>query len=137
MSELETKATPIKLAGLPLVRQKSERDSITWYFQMDGQVDGYDKLRISLHYTKGGTNWATGDINPRGYYVSLQPVSLAETPWGVSESCTLFDTRSGKVKLEEANRFSAAKILTLQAKALEEIEPYARAVALEAAGVAA
>ncbi|WMM74439.1 hypothetical protein RCF27_09225 [Rhodococcus pyridinivorans] len=113
-----------QLAGLPLVRQNSSRDSLTWYYQLGGSIDGYDKLRVSLHYSKGGTNWANGKTEPRGYYVSLQPVSIAETQWGMSESCTLFSDHGGKVFLEGTSRFSAAKILTLQERALEEIEPY-------------
>lgn len=130
MSTITNQST--QLAGLPLVHHKSGRDLLAWYYQLDGSIDGYDKLRVSLYYSKGGTNWTNGKVEPRGYYVSLQPVSLTKSDWGVSESCTLFSDHGGKVFLEETGRFSAAKILTLQPQALEAIEPYMAELVVQA-----
>ena len=35
---------------------------------------GITHLIVEVHYSKGGQNFFTGGINPRGYYVAVQPV---------------------------------------------------------------
>ena len=32
-------------------------------------------FEVSVYYTKGGTNYFSGGITPRGYYVSVTPVT--------------------------------------------------------------
>lgn len=47
-------------------------------------------LRISLFYKKGGINVFTYENEPRGYYLSLSPVSREERNGVVLESYTAF-----------------------------------------------
>ena len=35
-------------------------------------------LEISVYYTKGGMNYFSGGITPRGYYLQVTPVTLSD-----------------------------------------------------------
>lgn len=57
-------------------------------------------LEVSVYYTKGGMSYFTGQVSPRGYYLSVRPVSL-------ERGMVSFDLFSGCKKLIlEANRYS-------------------------------
>lgn len=57
-------------------------------------------IRIDVSYSLGGHHWATGKMQPRGYYVGVQP--MTKTNYGYS-----FEGFSGyRNPVEEANRFS-------------------------------
>ena len=43
-----------------------------------GDLKGATHLEVSVYYTKGGANYFSGGINPRGYYVSVRPVTLRD-----------------------------------------------------------
>jgi len=47
-------------------------------------------LEVSVYYTKGGTNYFSGGITPRGYYLSVTPIKKAD---GMT-SFTMFSGRS-------------------------------------------
>ncbi|AZI61823.1 hypothetical protein RQN9TF_12550 [Rhodococcus qingshengii] len=128
IAELSTE----QLAGLQLVHRKTQSDNMSWYYQLAGDAGEYDKVKVELFYSLGGTNYFTGGVNRRGYYVSLRLVALN----GFVESYEMFDQRSGKVFLEPAQRFSQARLLTLQDRALKEVEPYVVTV-LSAEAIAA
>lgn len=44
------------------------------------KVKGSDikKIKIETYYYKGGTNWFTGKINERGYYLSARLIEMTE-----------------------------------------------------------
>ena len=57
-------------------------------------------IRIDVSYILGGRHWATGKMQPRGYYVGVQP--MTKTDYGYS-----FEGFSGyRNPVEKANRFS-------------------------------
>ena len=35
-------------------------------------------LEVSVYYTKGGSNYFSGGVTPRGYYIMVTPVTLNE-----------------------------------------------------------
>ena len=35
-------------------------------------------LEVSVYYTKGGSNYFSGGVTPRGYYLMVTPVTLSE-----------------------------------------------------------
>lgn len=41
--------------------------------EKDGQI-----FDVKVNYTKGGTNWATGRDEVRGYYLRVQPIEVEE-----------------------------------------------------------
>ena len=48
-------------------------------------------LRVRLYYSLGGMNYATYQIEPRGYYLSISPVEYKISKYGyVTESYTAF-----------------------------------------------
>lgn len=62
------------------------------------------ELRLSLDYQLGGTNWGTGDIEDRGYYLHVNVVERDEH----SETSQLYGSLDGKTK--------TGKILVLPTK---------------------
>ena len=40
-----------------------------------GDLKGATHLEIKVSYSKGGRNYITGEVNPRGFYVSVTPVT--------------------------------------------------------------
>lgn len=57
-------------------------------------------IRINVSYSLGGHHWATGKMQPRGYYVGVQPATK-------TDYCFSFEGLSGyRNPVEEANRFS-------------------------------
>lgn len=85
-------------------------------------------LEISVYYTKGGMSCFTGQVLPRGYYLSVRPVTL-------SNGMVSFDLFSGCKKLIlKANRYSDKQFARAveMAKAFED-ELIAAAAVKEAA----
>lgn len=71
-------------------------------------------LEVSVFYTKGGMSCFTGLMSPRGYYLSVRPVTL-------DKGMVSFDLFSGCKKLIlEANRYSDKQF----AKAVEMSKTY-------------
>lgn len=71
-------------------------------------------LEVSVYYTKGGMSVFTGQVSPRGYYLSVRPVTLGN-------GMVSFDLFSGCKKLIlEANRYSEKQF----AKAVEMSKTY-------------
>lgn len=59
-----------------------------------------NNLEVSVYYTKGGMSYFTGQTSPRGYYLSVRPVTLGN-------GMVSFDLFSGcKRLLLETNRYS-------------------------------
>jgi len=58
-------------------------------------------LEVSVYYTKGGPNYFSRGVTPRGYYLSVKPVTLGES----TVSYTMFSGYSHL--LLETKRFSA------------------------------
>ncbi len=48
------------------------------------------KLQVEVYYSRGGWNFGTGKDEPRGYWLSIQPVSLSEEAGIKMISVTLF-----------------------------------------------
>jgi len=64
-------------------------------------LKGATHLEVSVYYTKGGANYFSGGTTPRGYYVSVTPV----TKGNGTISFTMFSGR--KQLLFETARYSA------------------------------
>lgn len=65
-----------------------------------GDLKHGSHLEVSVYYTKGGMSYFTGQVSPRGYYLSVRPVTLGN-------GMVSFDLFSGCKKLIlEANRYS-------------------------------
>jgi len=41
-------------------------------------LKGATHLEVSVYYTKGGANYFSGGTTPRGYYLSVRPVTLRD-----------------------------------------------------------
>jgi hypothetical protein len=71
----------------------------TRYIERSGLKDG-NHLEVSVFYDKGGKSYFTGQVSPRGYYLSVRPVTL-------NNGMVRFSMFSGCKKLIlESNRFS-------------------------------
>jgi hypothetical protein len=57
---------------------------------------GANHLEVSVYYTKGGTNFFSGGTTPRGYYLSVRPVTkrdgMVSYELFSGRSCLLFET---------------------------------------------
>ena len=63
-------------------------------------LKGATHLEVSVYYTKGGTSYFTGGTSPRGYYISVRPVTKRD-------SAISFDLFAGRKRLLfETARFS-------------------------------
>ena len=59
-----------------------------------------EHLRVEVYYSLGGMNYFTGETEPRGYWVSIQPMTI-------TQNCTSFTGFTGvKGLLAQAHRFS-------------------------------
>lgn len=57
-------------------------------------------LQVSVYYSKGGVNYFSGQVTPRGYYISVRPVTLGN-------GMISFDLFAGRSQLLlETNRYS-------------------------------
>ena len=66
---------------------------------------GYTHIDVSLYYDKGGQNWYSSRIEPRGYWVSIQPVKKEFRDYGYINQCNPRD--GARVFIKEVSRFSA------------------------------
>lgn len=57
-----------------------------------GDLKGATHLEVSVYYTKGGMSYFTGNTSPRGYYLSVRPVTKRD-------GMTSFDLFSGRKQL--------------------------------------
>lgn len=83
-------------------------------------LEGQNKyLKIELYYSLGGMNYFTSRVEPRGYYISAEPIERTELEGGCTmESYTAF---SGLKKcILECKRQSNAR----EAQALELMEEF-------------
>ncbi len=83
------------------------------YIEREGQT-----LSISIFYDLGGTNYFSGEINRRGYYMAVRPVSVSRSEDGrvMTESSIMFN--GTKMLLVEVNRQSKKA----EAEALKKAE---------------
>jgi hypothetical protein len=75
----------------------------TEYIERD-DLTGATHLEISVNYRIGGMNYFSGKITPRGYYVSVSPV----TKKNGMISCVMFSGCSQLIMT--ANRFSEKQL---------------------------
>jgi hypothetical protein len=61
---------------------------------------GATHLEVSVYYTKGGRSYFSGGITPRGYYITVTPITIR----GCMTSITMFSGR--KQLLFETARYS-------------------------------
>lgn len=47
------------------------------YIERD-DLKGATHLEISVYYSKGGMSYFTGQTSPRGYYISVRPVTMRD-----------------------------------------------------------
>lgn len=65
-----------------------------------GDLQNASHLEVSVYYTKGGMSAFTGQVSPRGYYLSVRPVTLGK-------GTVSFNLFSGCKRLMlKANRYS-------------------------------
>jgi hypothetical protein len=63
----------------------SKNNVSTEYKEINGQT-----LKIELYYNLGGYNYGTGRMMERGYYASVQPVTLTKHDGYTTETYTAF-----------------------------------------------
>ncbi len=75
--------------------------------------NNHTNLQISVEYTKGGMNYFSGKVNPRGYRVSVRPCT--KTAIGLSFVLMSGDQREmgGYSMIETANRLSRKRLAEL------------------------
>lgn len=79
-----------------------------------GDLKGATHLEVSVYYTKGGLSYFSGQTSPRGYYLSVRPVTKAN-------GMVSFDLFSGVKRLIlETNRYSDKQF----ARAIEMAKDY-------------
>lgn len=110
-----------------IVRTEDKKDERrTWFELPEGITTEFKHIKVSIYYSLGGMNYFSGNANPRGYYVSITPVTLNETPWGYSEQSVLLGKHSGgKILLQEATRFNAKTFAQMDTLAQEQVNKYA------------
>ena len=68
----------------------------------------FKELKIEVCYTKGGINYFSGSVNPRGYKLMLTPCEHS----GGMESFILMGDNAGKfVLIEEVQRFNKRRLI--------------------------
>ncbi len=90
-------------------------DEHTKYIERN-DLKGASHLQVSVYYTKGGTSFMTGGTTPRGYYLSVKPVTKRD-------NMVSFVMFSGHRRLLlETSRFSAKQFSKAveMAKAFED-----------------
>jgi hypothetical protein len=78
-------------------------------------------LAVSVYYSKGGINYFNYTTEPRGYYASVNPVTIAgpSTPGGFSSvSYGLFTNNGFKVFLKGTERMSGKTLKALAQQVL-------------------
>jgi len=76
---------------------------IKWRVQRD-DLKNATHLEISVNYDLGGHNYFSGQASPRGYYLSVRPVTIRD-------NVVSFDLFSGRRKfLLETSRFSRKQL---------------------------
>lgn len=81
-----------------------------------GDLQNASHLEVSVYYTRGGMSAFTGQVSPRGYYLSVRPVTLGK-------GTVSFDLFSGcKRLILKANRYSDKQFVKAveMAKAFED-----------------
>ena len=88
-------------------------------------LKGASHLEIAVYYTKGGNNPLSGGITPRGYYLSVRPVTLRS-------GMVSFELFSGhRQLLFEASRFTAKQFAKAVAMARDVEDELIASVAAE------
>lgn len=80
-------------------------------------------IRIEVDYQKGGRNWFSGAIEPRGYVLRIQPCSVEKC--GDSEVVQTYPMEGRKTLLTEVGRRNDKK----QAALWTQIEPHVQHIA--------
>lgn len=65
-------------------------------------------IAARLHYELGGTSWS-GEVKPRGYYLTLTPMKVIEENGFITRSFQLFGGGSGYALLLEVPRRSKSR----------------------------
>lgn len=114
------KGERMKVLDLKLATTQVSKDRMGWYFELENNIGEYDKLRVEVFYSLGGSNYFTGGVMPRGYYVSVTPVNYND---GV-ETYELFSATAGKkIFIQGATRFNRNALLKMEAAAEEAVVP--------------
>jgi hypothetical protein len=83
------------------------------YIKRSGLKEG-NHLEVSVYYSKGGMSYLTYKVYPRGYYLSVRPVTLGKGTAG-------YNLFSGCTRLIlETNRYSDKQF----GKAVEMVRPF-------------
>ena len=96
--------------------KEGRRRNYVCYIPLKTKIRDFNELKIEVTYTLGGINYFSGRTNPRGYKIYLKPISRN----GGFESSIMLggdEKESGYyISVEEANRFSAKRLLELAEK---------------------
>lgn len=109
----------MQIKDLELIKTRDERDMLTWWFRIEAPE--HNALKVSIYYSKGGYSGIDWTLKPRGYYVSVRPVMLAD---GFERSSIYGKDSGGYVFIEETKRFNRKRLEQLEAMAVEKIAPY-------------
>lgn len=99
-----------------LLETTNGKDMVSKIWEMSG-FPADNALMISVYYDMGGVSWATGDRKPRGYYLSVTPVSWSPTVRSVRGFSGTY------MLLRHAGRFSSKTLQALAQEYLKDTDP--------------
>ena len=95
-------------------------DKVVRYYKIKGNDSRATHLKAEIYYSLGGTNVFTYKNEPRGYYMSISPVTRENKGYCTMESYTAFSglkqcvltvTRKSQKKMDEAIAYFEEHIL--------------------------
>lgn len=90
----------------------STRPQLTTYVPLRNPTPDYTHVEVAAFYSDGGTNWVSGNRNPKGFAVSLRGVK--RDPDGTT-SFMMFTGWSKAFLVKPATRFSRATLVKIWA----------------------
>lgn len=115
----------MQFLGLKQIRaDEKDKDYHRYWYELN--AEGYNALRISYYYNKGGYSGMDWTYKERGYYCAISPVTLTQREYGWSEESSLYGKNSGGfVIIEPTTRFNKKRFDELKNRVEETLEPYA------------
>lgn len=112
------------------------KDGVKKYIPFDKAGCKYKELEVEVYYTKGGMNYFAGSVTPRGYKLSLHPVSNSGNGFieRVMMTSSTAPDRGIAFHLEDTNRFSAKRLQAIADKVLPLAEKFGDLFAHEKLG---
>jgi hypothetical protein len=88
------------------------------YLRLEENIEKFNELKVRVEYAAGGMNYFSGSVTPRGYRVSLNPLSRASGMESYSLMSANQKVDGFFIMIETANRYNAKRLSEL-AKLIE------------------